>query len=256
VTPKTARSKPTTSATTVKAVTKHPSAKRPARRLPAGVSTVARRGGATTGRRRRWVVPVTVLVAVLVVAGLYGIYRAASSAGSGSAGQYPFVVGQPGPGATAPDFSLTSTTGGTQTGTQSLAALRGKTVLLYFQEGLSCQPCFDQLADLQHNAKTVRAAGIDQVLSITTDPLNLLAQKSRDMHLSIPVLSDPDLAVSGRYHANQYGMMGTSRDGHTFILVGADGRTRWRADYGGAPKYTMFVPTADLLADLHDRKTS
>jgi peroxiredoxin Q/BCP len=183
---------------------------------------------------------------------LYGIYRAASSAGSGSAGQYPFAVGQPGPGATAPDFTLTSTAGGTQT----LAALRGRTVLLYFQEGLSCQPCFDQLADLQHNAKALRAAGIDQVLSITTDPLNLLAQKTRDMHLSIPVLSDPDLAVSGRYHANQYGMMGTSRDGHTFILVGADGRIRWRADYGGAPKYTMFVPTADLLADLHARKTS
>jgi peroxiredoxin Q/BCP len=25
---------------------------------------------------------------------------------------------------------------------------------------------------------------------------------------------------------------------------------RWRADYGGAPHYTMYVPSSDLLADL------
>jgi len=43
------------------------------------------------------------------------------------------------------------------------------------------------------------------------------------MHLSTPVLSDPTLTVSVSYHANDYGMMGTSRDGHTFILVGPDG---------------------------------
>ena len=44
-------------------------------------------------------------------------------------------------------------------------------------------------------------------------------------------------------------MMG-DRNGHSFILVGKDGRIRWRADYGGAPKYTMFVPDDRLLADL------
>jgi hypothetical protein len=45
-------------------------------------------------------------------------------------------------------------------------------------------------------------------------------------------------------------MMGTSRDGHTFVLVGPDGRIRWRADYGGPPKYIMFLPTTTLLADI------
>jgi cytochrome c biogenesis protein CcdA len=34
------------------------------------------------------------------------------------------------------------------------------------------------------------------------------------------------------------------------IEVGPDGAIRWRADYGGAPKYTMFLPTTSLLADL------
>jgi hypothetical protein len=45
-------------------------------------------------------------------------------------------------------------------------------------------------------------------------------------------------------------MMGSSRDGHSFVLIGPDGRIRWRADYGGAPDYTMYVPVANLLADL------
>jgi peroxiredoxin Q/BCP len=45
-------------------------------------------------------------------------------------------------------------------------------------------------------------------------------------------------------------MMGTSRDGHSFILVGPDGVIRWRADYGGAPDYTMDVPVTQLLANL------
>ena len=44
-------------------------------------------------------------------------------------------------------------------------------------------------------------------------------------------------------------MQGTSA-GHSFILVGPDGTIRWRADYGGAPDYTMFVPTERMLADL------
>ncbi len=45
-------------------------------------------------------------------------------------------------------------------------------------------------------------------------------------------------------------MMGDDRDGHSFILVGPDGTIRWRADYGGAPKYSMYVPVQRLLADL------
>ncbi|MEK7295981.1 MAG: alkyl hydroperoxide reductase, partial [Actinomycetota bacterium] len=50
--------------------------------------------------------------------------------------------------------------------------------------------------------------------------------------------------------ANSYGMMGDSTNGHSFIVVGSDGTIRWRADYGGAPDYTMYVPVPSLLADL------
>jgi hypothetical protein len=47
--------------------------------------------------------------------------------------------------------------------------------------------------------------------------------------ISTPALSDRSLAVSKSYNANKYGMMGKSRDGHTFIIVGAAGKIEWLA---------------------------
>ncbi|QGK70258.1 redoxin domain-containing protein [Allosaccharopolyspora coralli] len=204
-------------------------------------------------RRREVVVAVVVRVVVAVLGGLYAVYSASTprrSADDGSAtqgsAQYPFAVGNPGPGQKAPDFTLPSSNGGQA----SLADYRGKNVLLYFQEGLMCQPCWDQLTDLERNAGKLKAAGIDDVVSVTTDPIDLVARKNRDEGVTTPVLSDPDLSVSRAYETNKYGMMGDSRNGHSFILVGPDGTIRWRADYGGPPKYTMFLPTEAMLADL------
>lgn len=158
-----------------------------------------------------------------------------------AAGKYSFQVGAPGPGQMAPPIRL---------GTFDLAALRGKTVLLYFQEGVMCQPCWDQIKDVENNLGEFRGLGIDQIVSITTDPADVLQKKSAAEGLDTPVLSDPDLSVSRAYNTNKYGMMGDSHNGHSFILVGPDGRIQWRADYGGAPDFTMFLPAANLVADL------
>jgi peroxiredoxin len=181
----------------------------------------------------------------LAIVVLGAIYLANRPTGTGP-GKYAFQVGSPGPGQAAPEFSLPSTTGGMF----DLSSARGKSVLLYFQEGLTCQPCWDQLSAIQQNESKLEALGIDQVVSITTDSLDQLRQKATDEGLTTPVLSDRELSVSSEYQANSYGMMGNSRDGHTFILVGPDGTIRWRADYGGAPDYTMFVPVDDLAADI------
>jgi peroxiredoxin len=181
-----------------------------------------------------------------VVAVLFVIFSNGSHPGASASSAYPYQVGSPGPGHAAPPFALAASTGGQV----SLAAYRGKSVLLFFQEGLTCQPCWNQITDLEKHAAQLRAAGIGQVLSVTGDPVGPITQKARDMGLSIPVLADPGLTVSRSYGANAYGMMGSSADGHTFILVGPDGLIRWRADYGGAPKYTMFLPTATMLADM------
>ncbi len=45
-------------------------------------------------------------------------------------------------------------------------------------------------------------------------------------------------------------MMGDTRAGHSFVLVDGDGEIVWRADYGGAPDYTMYLPVDTILADL------
>jgi peroxiredoxin len=186
------------------------------------------------------VVAAVVLVAVLV---LYLVYRSGPATHDSG---YPHVAGDPHAGAIAPTFTLTSGAGSAV----SLADYRGRSVLLYFQEGLSCQPCWDQIRDLEQNQPALKAAGVDAVVSITSDRADLIGRKAADEKLATPVLSDPDLAVSRTYDANRYGMMGAMRDGHSFVLVGPDGVIRWRADYGGAPKYTMFLPTDKMLADL------
>ena len=166
--------------------------------------------------------------------------------GHGGAGSYTYKVGSPGPGAVAPDFTLASNMGGTF----NLDAQRGKTVLLYFQEGTDCQPCWTQLQAIQRDMASFHHAGIDEVVSITTDPLGALQQAASTYGTTIPVLSDPTLTVSHAYDANSYGMMGSSMDGHSFVVVGPNGRIEWRADYGGAPNYTMYVPVPTLLAQM------
>ncbi len=194
-------------------------------------------------------VAVFIGVAIVLLGVIYFLNAGVGSpARTNSASNYPFVVGNPGPGEQAPPIRLQSTDGSAF----DLASLRGKTVLLFFQEGLACQPCWDQIKDIESNMKQFQSLGIDTMVSVTSDPLDALKQKVADEGLSTPILSDPNLAVSRTYDANKYGMMGESSDGHSFIVVGPDGRIKWRADFGGAPNYTMYVPISTLLADMKE----
>lgn len=214
--------------------------KKPPLRRPDTVLAAARQA---KRRRMTWLLSGAVAVVALMV--LYAVFSTSPAKNTSNSGT-SYDVGSPGTGQTAPAFTLSASTGKQI----SLSDYRGKNVLLYFQEGLTCQPCWDQITDLEKSAAKVKAVGIDQIVSITTDPADLITRKTKDMGLSTPVLSDPDLKVSKQYEANQFGMMGASRDGHSFLLVGPDGTIHWRADYGGAPDYTMYVAVDKLLADL------
>jgi peroxiredoxin len=196
-------------------------------------------------QRRRTMVFGVIGLAVGVLAMIFYLNNQ-GGAGEGKAGAYPYQVGTPGPGEQAPAIALPSTGGGTF----SLEALKGQTVLLYFQEGVMCQPCWNQIKDIEAEWPRFQALGIDKLVSITVDPLDALRQKVRDEGLATPLLSDPDLRASKAYEANKYGMMGTSFDGHSFVLVDGQGVIRWRADYGGPPKHFMYIPVSNLLADM------
>lgn len=188
------------------------------------------------------------LIGLAVVAALAAVFAANSPGGRATADNpsgYAFEVGDPATGP-APGFELAAAAGGTV----ALDDYAGQDVLLYFQEGLMCQPCWDQLTDIEARWSEFEALGIDGIVSITGDPLNALAQKVELEGIDAPVLSDRGLEASQTYDAQAYGMMGGSTNGHTFVLVGPDGEIRWRADYGGPPDYTMYLPVDSLLTDL------
>lgn len=204
-------------------------------------------------RRLAWKLTGIILLALGTTFILSGIYSSNEPAkGPVRAGQYRFDVGNPGPGDTALPIRLPSTDG-----TEfDLASLRGKTVLLYFQEGVMCQPCWDQLKEIERDWSKFEALGVEAVVSITSDPMDASKQKVADEGLTTAVLSDydpmfrPEDSVQEAYQTNRFGMMGRMHSGHTFIVVGPDGKIRWRADYGGAPDFTMYLPVPNLVADM------
>lgn len=180
---------------------------------------------------------------------LFWSFAAGSGTSTGSAESasgYVFQVGSPGRGDLAPSLQLPAADGTSF----DLAAEAGNNVLLYFQEGLMCQPCWDQLAEIEASWDQFTSLGIDRIVTITTDPADLLRRARVDQAFVSPVLSDSDREASETWGTLDYGMMGGSHNGHSFIVVGPDGTIRWRADYGGAPDYTMYLPVPALLADL------
>lgn len=213
------------------------------------VQAPKRREDPVRERRKRLALWSALAVGAAVV-GLYAITAVGGSGGGSADGsdEYPYAVGEPGPGDDALPLVLPSTTGREF----DLAAYRGKEqVLVYFQEGLTCQPCWDQMEVIEQQLAKFRALGIGEIVSVTTDPINLIEQKVKDEGIAMPVLADLGAQYSTAWSANRYQMMHMGeRNGHSFVLVGKDGKIIWRGDYGGAPKYTMFLPVDVLLRDL------
>ena len=204
----------------------------------------SKRAAAATSRRSR--VPIPLLLGIVGIGVLVvGIAARNTLTGADKQG-VAYEVGRPGPGDAAPDFTLTNADGTAF----HLAGLRGQQVLLYFHEGLGCDPCSRQIDAIQADLARFRRLGIDLVVAISADPAAAQGQRARRTNVTIPALTDPDRAVSAAYGTLAYGMMNGALPGHTFILVGPDGKIRWRADYGGAPNYTMFVADDTLLAEL------
>ena len=197
------------------------------------------------GTRRIGPIPIWALgLGVLLAIAVIGF--ATLNSLSGAAAPTGYDVGNPGVGQKAPDFELPAASGGQY----RLSAQRGKDVLLYFHEGLGCAPCWQQVFDIQKDMARFRELGVSQVVAISVDPLAAQALHAQANGVTLPVLADEDRSVSRAYDALSYGMMRGATPGHTFILVGPDGRIRWRADYGGPPRFTMYVADDTILAQL------
>jgi peroxiredoxin len=131
-------------------------------------------------------------------------------------------------GALAPDFSLPATTGQTIT----LADFRGKkNVLLFFHEGLSCDPCLQQVADLEKSQAELDRMNV-VLLSIAIDPVDQQKEAAARFGIrKIPMLSYGAANTEVDYDLTPYSMGMARRAGHTFVLVGTDGTIKWRKDY-------------------------
>jgi len=149
-------------------------------------------------------------------------------------------------GSAAPDFSLPDTAGGTF----RLSEYRGKSnVLLFFSEGLSCQPCLQQIVELDGLYQDFRNMEV-VVVSITGDRLDLLTNWASTSGPRYGlVLSDQTLEVSRMYDmlGADVSMMPGTAPGHTFLLVDKSGVVVWRRDYGPA---NMWVPNSEILVNV------
>jgi peroxiredoxin Q/BCP len=105
-----------------------------------------------------------------------------------------------------------------------------------------------QVVDLEGSPQFA-ALGV-ALVSISTDPVSQLAQAVEEFGVESPHLSDPQGEVTSMYGAMQWAMP-NGEPGHTFVLVGRDGRIKWIRDYG-APENggLMYVPVEDLIPQI------
>jgi len=147
-------------------------------------------------------------------------------------------------GMVAPDFTLPDTAGGTF----RLSDYKGKSnVLLFFSEGLACQPCLSQMRDLDSLNDQFTGLGVLAV-SVSGDPISMLSDWVRTSGPKYgKVLSDQSLSVSKTYDllGADISMMPGTAPGHTFILVNKSGVVVWRQDYG---PNNMYVPNNEIIA--------
>ena len=184
--------------------------------------------------KNKWV---AFLLILIIAAGVIGYAAFAKSGGGATSGGAATV----GVGTAAPDFTLPATNGETFT----LSAYRGKSnVLLLFDEGLSCQPCLQQMHDLDELNAQFSGLGVT-VVSITPDSLSQLQSWAGSAGPQYGlVLSDSNQVAFNLYHP--IGSGGTMMT-HTFVLVNKSGVIVWRQDYGPG---TMYVQNSEILADV------
>ena len=146
-------------------------------------------------------------------------------------------------GKPAPDFSLESYDGKKY----KLSDLKGKNVLLFFNEGLMCYPaCWNQIAAFGKDKELAEKA---IVLNITADPKDKWKEAITKMPELSPatVLFDADRAVSSAYgvlklessmHRGQF-------PGHTYVLIDKEGVVRFTKD-----DIQMAVRNKELIAEI------
>jgi len=147
------------------------------------------------------------------------------------------------PGTIAPDFSLISTNGQTV----SLADYKGKNVLLFFNEGVMCSPCWQEVSRLE------RFKDDFAKLNTVIIPISVDDQKTWDPILKEERITTPILIDAERKVSKVYKILGTpssmhdDRPGHTYVHIDPQGKIHASSDFPN-----MNVPTNVLLQHIQE----
>ncbi len=175
--------------------------------------------------RRRWLSWAAAVAAVAVIAGMLITSQTTSATTSNA----------------APNFTLPTTNDTTVT----LSKLRGKPVLLYFNEGAGCGACIMQMSAIESREPDFDAIGIT-VLPIVMNTKADIAADMAHYGVTTPFLLD-DGTVSAAYGTLGKGMH-ADLPGHSFVLIDAQGVQRW---YGEYP--SMWLEPSTLLNEIRAR---
>lgn len=100
------------------------------------------------------------------------------------------------PGTDAPDFTLPEADGNPV----SLADYRGRNVIVYFYPQAATPGCTTEACDFRDSLASLQDAGYE-VLGVSPDGLEALAEFTGDFALTFPLLADEDHAVALAYGA-------------------------------------------------------
>lgn len=172
---------------------------------------------------------IAIMITILVTGGLVYLglsgnrsTSGASGSESGSKSSNPLdaLVNKP-----APDFSLSDRNGTTY----SLSTLKGKKVVLFFNEGIMCYPaCWNQVASLGEDERFTQPDTV--ALSIVTDSPQEWGKAVEKMPelAKATVLHDTGAKVSSAYgvltakSSMHYGQL----PGHTYVVIDEQGIVR------------------------------
>ncbi len=159
------------------------------------------------------------------------------------------TIGRARVGDVAQDFRLPTADGRSI----SLSAYKGYPVLLFFSEGVGCDPCWRQIVELQNSPEL---AGLKvSIIAVTVDPVDSLQPIVEQWGIKVPVVSDTSKKTASTYDTMNVGSMHPGeKPGHTFILVGEDGVIKWRYDLpqSEADSGRMYVPTEEVAKAIQE----
>jgi thioredoxin-dependent peroxiredoxin len=172
-----------------------------------------------------------------------GIFATAA----GTFGQsYPYPKPQIGSAidAVAPDFTLTDQDGKSLT----LSSLRGQYVLLFFYRGYWCPYCMTEMSDFADHSDELAKWGVRLIPISVDDQEHTHEVWEKAANKKFTILSDPNAVVIKKYGLlHERGHAGSDIALRTTILVGPDGRERWRRVSHSVPDIPSWDDTFSMI---------